>query len=162
MVKIDRFPKYEFTKKGTVVSRVSHAPKTLKPIRMGEYVGLQLLRDDGTTEKQYLHRLICEAFHGPCPDGRECRHLDGNKKNNRPDNLAWGTSKQNSADQRRHGTTRNGENNPMARLTQKNVLDMRQRRALTGDSYAAIARDFSVSTMTAYRAITKQSWSNTQ
>ena len=52
----------------------------------------------------YLHsrrtykvaRLICEAFHGPPPQSWSvCMHLDENARNNRPENLAWGTQKQN-------------------------------------------------------------------
>ena len=41
-------------------------------------------------------RLICEAFHGPAPEDRPvCMHLDENAANNRADNLAWGTQKEN-------------------------------------------------------------------
>lgn len=41
-------------------------------------------------------RLVCEAFHGtpPLPDS-VCMHLDENSRNNKPENLAWGTQKQN-------------------------------------------------------------------
>jgi len=51
----------------------------------------------------YIHRLVCEAWHGPRPEGMECRHLDGNPFNNTPDNLRWGTSKENAQDTLRHG-----------------------------------------------------------
>jgi hypothetical protein len=41
-------------------------------------------------------RLVCEAFHGPVPDGRKfCLHLDEDSRNNAPSNLYWGTQKQN-------------------------------------------------------------------
>jgi hypothetical protein len=36
----------------------------------------------------------------------QCRHLDGNPSNNRPDNLRWGTAKENAADMIRHGRLR--------------------------------------------------------
>src|SRR5262245_38045005 len=49
-------------------------------------------------------RLVLLAFVGPCPEGMECRHLDGNPQNNHVDNLRWGTSAENTEDQRRHGT----------------------------------------------------------
>lgn len=43
-----------------------------------------------------VHRAICEAFHGPAPfDGAVVMHLDENALNNRPDNLKWGTQKEN-------------------------------------------------------------------
>lgn len=40
-------------------------------------------------------RLICEAFHGPAPDGAVCMHLNEDASDNRPENLAWGTQKEN-------------------------------------------------------------------
>lgn len=62
-----------------------------------------------------VHRLVCEAFHGPPPFERAVViHLDEDATNNRADNLKWGTQKENlnmpkfKAWQR----TRTGENNP--------------------------------------------------
>lgn len=51
-----------------------------------------------------VHRLIAEAFHGPCPDGLECCHNNGNGLDNRPDNLRWDTHQSNMEDKVRHGT----------------------------------------------------------
>ena len=47
--------------------------------------------------KQYaVHRLVCLAFNGPPPPGATvCMHLDENYRNNRPENLAWGTQREN-------------------------------------------------------------------
>lgn len=43
-----------------------------------------------------IARLVCEAFHGCAPEGMPvCMHLDENSRNNRPENLAWGTQKEN-------------------------------------------------------------------
>lgn len=43
-----------------------------------------------------VHQLVCEAFHGtkPFPEAVVI-HLDENGKNNRPENLKWGTQKEN-------------------------------------------------------------------
>lgn len=49
---------------------------------------------DGHTHK--IARLVCEAFHGAAPEGKPvCMHLDENSRNNRPENLRWGTQKEN-------------------------------------------------------------------
>jgi len=58
----------------------------------------------GRGKGRYVHRLILEVFVGPCPDGMECRHLDGNPQNNRLDNLAWGTPEENCEDREKHRT----------------------------------------------------------
>ena len=47
---------------------------------------------------RYVHRLVLLAFVGPCPEGKEACHNDGNQRNNRLDNLRWDTPKANAAD----------------------------------------------------------------
>jgi hypothetical protein len=42
-----------------------------------------------------VHQLVCEAWHGPRPDGMEVLHQDEDGLNNRPSNLRWGTRKEN-------------------------------------------------------------------
>jgi hypothetical protein len=43
-----------------------------------------------------VHQLVCEAFHGPAPFPRAVvMHGDENPRNNRADNLRWGTQKEN-------------------------------------------------------------------
>ena len=50
-----------------------------------------------------VHRLVLEAFVGPCPPGMECCHNDGNNTNNRAENLRWDTKKSNRQDRIKHG-----------------------------------------------------------
>jgi hypothetical protein len=41
-------------------------------------------------------RLVCEAFRGPAPEGKPvCMHLDEDARNNRPENLCWGSQREN-------------------------------------------------------------------
>lgn len=43
-----------------------------------------------------VHQLVCEAFHGPKPfPDAVVIHLDEDALNNRPENLKWGTQKEN-------------------------------------------------------------------
>lgn len=60
----------------------------------------------GVKQKFRAHRLVLEAFVGPCPEGCLARHLNGNPLDNWVENLAWGTPTENSADMIRHGTFR--------------------------------------------------------
>ena len=59
---------------------------------------------DGRISQHLVHRLVLEAFVGPCPKGMECCHEDGVRTNNRLSNLRWDTRKANHADAIRHGT----------------------------------------------------------
>lgn len=68
------------------------------------------------------HRLVCEAFHGPAPEGKPLvRHLDGDPLNNRPENLRWGTHSENERDKNRHGrnTQRNKTHCPQGHVYDK-------------------------------------------
>lgn len=50
-----------------------------------------------------LHRLVCAAFHEN-PDNKPCvNHIDGDKHNNRADNLEWSTYQENNAHARKTG-----------------------------------------------------------
>ena len=66
-----------------------------------------------------VHRLVLEAFVGPCQDGREARHMDGNRQNNRVGNLSWSTHLENMSDQYRHGTRIAGDKHPGTKLTEE-------------------------------------------
>jgi len=65
------------------------------------------------------------AFHGLRPNGQLVRHLDGNPKNNRAENLAWGTSLDNEADKARHGRNLEGVRHHRAKLTEADVINIR-------------------------------------
>lgn len=67
------------------------------------YITIQLWRDN-KAHIYTVHRLVAAAWIGPRPDGLQVRHLDGDKTNNRADNLAYGTNSENQLDAVRHGT----------------------------------------------------------
>ena len=62
-----------------------------------------------------IHRLVCEAFHGPPPDDKPIvLHLNESALDNRPENLRWGTQKENLNMPKflEYCRSRTGENNP--------------------------------------------------
>lgn len=44
---------------------------------------------DGVKESRRIHELVALTFNGPCPQGFEVYHLDGDRTNNRLDNLGY-------------------------------------------------------------------------
>ena len=94
-----------------------------------------------------VHELVCLAFNGPRPDGMQVRHLDGSKDNYRPENLCWGTPRENAQDRYRHGTVLLGCDHPLSKL---NATKVRKIRALiiSGVGNTAIGRRFKVSRTT--------------
>ena len=57
---------------------------------------------DGKPVTKQVHVLVCTAWRGRRPRGKEVRHLDGVKVNCRPGNLAWGSKPQQEKDKRSH------------------------------------------------------------
>lgn len=53
----------------------------------------QLTLSEGSSRvTKNVHRIVCEAFHGPAPEGKPfVLHDDGNSRNNHEDNLVWGS-----------------------------------------------------------------------
>lgn len=43
----------------------------------------------------YCHKLVCTAFHGPCPKGCESDHINGDHSDYSADNLRWVTPAEN-------------------------------------------------------------------
>lgn len=84
------------------------------------------LRVGGGTTGRLVNRLVAEAFHGPPPSTQhDAAHENGVRHDNIPDNLRWKTKKENNADKVRHGTLLFGEDHGSARLSNKEVQEMR-------------------------------------
>lgn len=72
-----------------------------------------------------IHRLVCEAFHGAAPEGMSIvLHLNEDATDNRPENLQWGTQKENLNANGfiEYCKSRIGENSPTVKGRKK--LDM--------------------------------------
>ena len=67
------------------------------------------LSREGATRRFQVHRLVLEAFAGPCPEGLEGLHNDGNHLDCRIGNLHWGTHTENMRNKTRRGTRHVGK-----------------------------------------------------
>lgn len=123
-------------------------------------IDIRLGRQNGRLIKSvtYVHRMVLESFVGPCPPGMQGRHVNENDpSNNRLENLAWGTRKQNAADKRQHGSHHQGSRCHRSKLTEADVIRIREMRR-DGVSPAEIARAFGVARVTATRAALGDNW----
>jgi hypothetical protein len=111
--------------------------RILKPVAFRTGHLLVSLARDGEYKQRPVHRLVLQAFVGPCPDGLEACHGDGDPANNRLKNLRWDTRASNIADRLDHGAHQLGERNPQAKLTEADVLairaDPRPQRKIAAD-----------------------------
>jgi len=120
---IKNFPKYLISDKGIVYSLYSN--KILKPNHDKDgYLRVGLWKYSFRHEGM-IHRFVLEIFIGPCPKGMESCHNNGNKLDNRLENLRWDTLHNNIKDSVKHGTHRSlhqyGENSAVNKLTKRDV-----------------------------------------
>ena len=73
-----------------------------------------------------MHRLVLDAFIGPCPPGHEASHLNGDPSDNRLANLTWESRPENNRRKHEHGTAPVGEANPAAKFTAEQVRAIRE------------------------------------
>lgn len=110
------------------------------------------LRRNGRTVRVTVHRIVAEAFIGPCPDGMEVCHEDGDRQNSAVGNLRYDTRKNNLADRTRHGTDQRGERNPSAKLTDAEVEQIKLQRS-QGVLLRIIAERFGIRESTVSRIV---------
>lgn len=64
---------------------------------MGGYLYVRLYKN-GKRQRCLVHRLMLEAFIGPCPEGYQTCHNNGDKENNLIPNIRWDTPYNNTQD----------------------------------------------------------------
>lgn len=171
---LERFPGYAVDAAGGVWSEWKQKPRgkgggtvsfrsgewrrlTARPAEDG-YVQVKLAAGQPRPKNVFVHRLVLEAFVGPCPPGLEIRHLNDDPSDNRLDNLAYGTSRENSADQRRRGTDPAGSRNPAAKLTEAAAARILADYAAGGWTYKALAAREGVSVTAVWRVVRRRLW----
>lgn len=116
------------------------------------YPRVRLFGLDGQRHHYMLHRLMCEAFNGPAPSPTAiCRHLNDDRADLRPKNLAWGEHRDNVADGSRNGVRHLG------RLTPDQAPVIRRRFA-EGQTRKNIAAEFGVNYSTVHRIVAGTMW----
>lgn len=135
-------------------------PYKEKPKSPSSIYYLVTLRHNNVRTVLRLHQVVLLAFVGPKPDGMVIRHLNNDGTDNRLENLAYGTVKQNAEDMVACGNSIKGEKSPAAVLTAEKVKCAREsykpRSRTTGGS--ALARRFGVSVSTMTEAIRRTTW----
>lgn len=137
------FPGYEISDQGRVRSWWvwgRYGLKSVKPriLKLGAdkdgYKDVGIYGPDRKQKWRRVHKLVLEAFVGPCPKGMETCHKDGNRVNNKLGNLRWDTNARNHQDRVKHGT---------AKLTDADVLEIKRLKK-EGFAQTKIARQFKI------------------
>ena len=151
--------KYKVSNLGRVVGPGGHnqGPRLLKPQLNHKGYTKVCLTVNGKQVSRTVHRLVLLAFVGPCPEGYQCAHLDGNPENNKPENLRWVTPKENTSHKKIHGTELMGVRNLAHKLTEVEVKEIRERHA-KGESYKSLGRAYGAADNTIRSACIRETW----
>lgn len=84
-------------------------------------------------------------------------HGDGDRSNNALSNLRWDTPRANSDDSLRHGTRATGSRCGATKLSEGEVIEIRQSRA-EGVSFGDLAARFNVTTYNIKAIVYRRSW----
>lgn len=130
-------------------------------VRDDGYVNVCISRGSNADAKVWMvHRLIARTWLGPCPDGFEVNHKDGDKTNN----AAWNLEYVTPADNQLHALTiglrkaPTGEGHHQSKLTEEKVARIRAMYATGEHSYNSLAREFDVSKKTILLIIQGRIW----
>jgi len=142
--------------------------KRLRKISTGTHksnAGYKFISAEG--QKHRVHTLVLETFVSEKPEGNEALHLNGDRGDNRLENLRWGTHKENMNQMKEHGThkTHKGEAHGMAKLTEDDVRYIRKHyrpgvnRHDPGNS-KELAERFNLTRHTVWLISNNQSWTH--
>lgn len=116
---------------------------------------------NGKVTKKRMGSIVLETFIGERPEGKECCHKDGNPTNNHIENLYWGTSKENTADQILHGRLlKVKRESKYTKLTQEQVDEIRceYENNFYKGIYTSLGKKYNVSRKTISGICLEQRW----
>lgn len=109
-----------------------------------------------------VHRLVLLTFKGPCPEGMECCHGKGGPRDNRLENLRWGTHLENVREAEHLGYSSPGELNPKAKLNVEQVRKIRTMYATKMYRQVDLGKMFGVGQDTISSIVRRETWGHIQ
>lgn len=130
--------------------------KQLKPDRRKEdgRKRYTLRHEDGKYRRKYGAHFVLITFVGPCSEGMETCHWDGDCLNDSSKNLRWGTRQENADDKQRHGTQIKGATHHKAKLSDTQIDEILVLRR-SGEKLAAIGTRYGVTETRVYQIAKK-------
>ncbi len=160
-IDVSNFPDYQVSNHGRVKNKKTD--KILKPYPTRGYLRIGLYDETGRKCK-LVHRLVAEAFI-PNPKNKPAvNHINGCKTDNNVTNLEWSTASENLYHAHNNGLRpkldNQGEKNGFAKLTEAQVIHIKQLLADGKLTQKAIASHFNVSRETISNIKNGRRWSH--
>lgn len=155
-------PNYEGLYEGSNFGRIKSLPrgkkgkeKILKPTKQTYYI-IDLCKG-GEIKRFLVHRLIAKTFLENTKNKEHVNHIDGNKLNNKLENLEWVTRSENQLHAIQYGLrTTKGVKNSQCKLTEKQVIEIFNDKR----KYSEISNQHNISIPTICDIKKNRSWSH--
>lgn len=126
------------------------------------YKKVQVKTPQGIKNK-LVHRLVLEAWVGPCPEGCVTNHKNGDKQDNRLENLEYCTQSENMAHSYGYGLspkppTRKGSECRLSKLTEEKVLALRAETDRKPGYLKRLGAKYGITCPTVSKILLRQTW----
>jgi len=138
---------YEVSNHGRVKSLKTSKPRIIKLSGI-RYLQVNLSLNGKFFSKR-VNRLVLEAFVGPAMPGMEAAHLNGNRKDNRVENLKWCSRRHNRAHEYEYNRGASVGGNKLNDREAKMVRILRKENF----TYEQLADAFGINTNSIYKII---------
>ena len=160
---IKNYSAYMVSNYGRVKSFIIHKDGKLLNTSVANrngYVGVHLYKDGKKTQFS-VHRLVAEAFIPNPKNKPQINHLNGDKTDNRVDNIEWATASENTKHSFANGlqVVLRGENAGSAKLSSHQVRRIKLMLEL-GTKHVEIAKMFPVQSSQITRIASGERWAH--
>lgn len=136
--------------------------KYLAPVKMKNgYLYAHLHNGDGKGKSKRIHRIVAEAYIANPYGYTQVNHKNGNKEDNRVENLEWCSGEQNMQHAINHGLFKtSGEDNPSAKLNWSQVTEIRKEyiRKSKEHGTSALAKKYNVTNVMISKIVRGECW----
>lgn len=158
------WPGYEVSNLGSVKSykKNKKAGRLLTVFNHRDGYRVVYLSIGRTAFQKFIHRLVAKAFIPNPENKKQVNHIDGDKANNYVSNLEWNTRSENLLHAFRIGLKvgLNGSDNPVAKLTEAQVLEMRGDYAKGGVGQVEMGKRYGVSQAVVSDILLRKRWTH--
>lgn len=125
------------------------------------YLHVKLYNGKGKPKSVTSHRIVASTFIPNLQDKPQINHIDGNKLNNKLENLEWCTHEENmfhvrTMNQRRSSIE--GENNISSKLTKNQVLEIREKYSKGGITMTKLGELYNTKYTNISSIINRKTW----
>lgn len=160
---IKGFEDYTVTADGEIYSTKYKQKRMLKPRKnIRGYLYVNLCKD-GKYKSLKVHHLVAKAFIPNPKNLPHVNHIDGNKLNNKKENLEWCTPSENMKHAIRTGLNKalkHGEESSNAKLTEKEIKEIRMKYVPYKYTMKMLAEEYGVTPDNIKIILSRKIWKN--